>query len=161
MLDPRAAELIELAATVLSPLPCDAVSPSLGDPARRVGVHVKRRQDDRLVAYWRDDAPGVGDAVESHLASGEAAKAVSGRVTSTTVDMARLVEVTARGPRRQRRTAPRGGCDELILISQQRDINAELVDVSATGIRYASENPIDRRVANHETSLRARLLRPQ
>src|SRR5437763_3610970 len=44
----------------------------------------------------------------------------------------------------QRRTAPRARCDELILISSdERDVDAQLVDVSAAGFSFLHGRPFD------------------
>jgi hypothetical protein len=92
--DQQLADLAMLVSSVFPPLPCDAVSPSLGDAARIDGVSVLRREGDRFVVRWGDVAPEEGSDIELHLSRAEAVYVVSGRITGLAEGTARLVSVS-------------------------------------------------------------------
>jgi hypothetical protein len=146
--DQQLADLAMLVSSVFPPLPCDTVSPSLGDAARIDGVSVLRREGDRFVVRWDDIAPDEGSDVELHLTRGEAVYVVSGRVTGLAEGTARLVSVSELRRRKQRRATPRAAIEDLIVISHERDDDAELIDVSATGVSFVLDRPlpVDERV---------------
>jgi hypothetical protein len=140
--DQQLADLAMLVSSVFPPLPCDAVSPSLGDAARIDGVSVLRREGDRFVVRWGDVAPEEGSDVELHLSRAEAVYVVSGRVTGLAEGTARLVSMSELRRRKQRRAAPRAVVEDLVVISHEGDVDAELVDVSSTGVSFVVDRPL-------------------
>jgi hypothetical protein len=146
--DQREAEVAMLVSSVLPSLPCDAVSSRLGDPARSDAVSVQRREGDRFVVRWSGSAPAAGSQIDLRLTRAEAVFVVSGRVTGLADVHARLVSVTDVRRRKQRRAAPRAIMEDLVVISHERDVDAELIDVSATGVSFVLGRalPIDDRV---------------
>ena len=149
MSDQQLADLATLVSSVLPSLPCEAVSPLPSDPARTDGVSVQRREGDRFVVRWGDVAPpDEGSDVELHVTRAESVYVVSGRVTGLAEGAARLVSVTELRRSKQRRGAPRAVVDDLIVISHEHDVDAELVDVSATGVSFVLDRalPVDDRV---------------
>jgi hypothetical protein len=142
------AELAMLVSSVLPSLPCEAVSPSLGDPARVDSVSVQRREGDRFVVRWGAGPPEEGSDVELHVTRGEAVFVVSGRVTGLAEGTARLVSITELRRRKQRRAVPRANVEDLIVVSHGGDVDAELVDVSSTGLSFVLDQPlpVDKRV---------------
>jgi hypothetical protein len=142
MSDQQPVNLAVLLSSVLPPLPCEAVSPLLNDPARIDGVSVERREGDRFVVRWSDVAPEVGSDVELHVTRAEAVYEVSGRITGLAEGAARLVSVTELRRRKQRRAVPRASVSDLIVISHKGDVDAELVDVSSTGVSFAFDRPL-------------------
>jgi hypothetical protein len=136
------ADLAMLVSSVLPSLPCDAVSPRLGDPARVDGVSVERRDSDRFVVRWSDVAPEEGCDIELHVTRAEAVYVISGRVTGLAEGTARLVSVSELRRRRQRRAAPRAVLEDLVVISHDGDVDAELVDVSSTGVSFVVDRPL-------------------
>jgi hypothetical protein len=148
MSDQQLADLAMLVSNVLPPLPCEAVSPLLADPARLDGVSVQRRDGDRFVVRWSDVAPDEGSNIELHVARAEAVYVISGRVTGLAEGSARLVSITELRRRKQRRGAQRAIVEDLIVISHDGDVDAELVDVSSTGVSFVLDRPlpVDERV---------------
>jgi hypothetical protein len=148
MSEQQLVDLAMLVSSVLPALPCEAVSPLVSDPARRDAVSVERREGDRCVVRWDDIAPDEGSDVELHLTRGEAVYVVSGRVTGLAEGTARLVSVSELRRRKQRRATPRAAIEDLIVISHERDDDAELIDVSATGVSFVLDRPlpVDERV---------------
>jgi hypothetical protein len=148
MSEQQLADLAMLVSNVLPPLPCEAVSPHLGDPARTDGVSVQRREGDRFVVRWGDGAPEEGSDIELHVTRAEAVYVISGRITGLAEGTARLVSITELRRRKQRRTAPRAVVEDLIVISHDGDVDAELVDVSSTGVSFVLDRPlpVDERV---------------
>jgi hypothetical protein len=148
MSDQQPADLAMLVSSVLPSLPCEAVSPLLGDPARVAGVSVERREGDRFVVRWSDVAPEEGSDIELHVTRAEAVYVISGRITGLAEGTARLVSITELRRRKQRRGAPRAIVGDLIVISHDGDVDAELVDVSSTGVSFVLDRPlpVDERV---------------
>jgi PilZ domain len=148
MSDQQSADLAILVSNVLPSLPCEAVSPLPSDPARTDGVSVQRRDGDRFVVRWGDVAPDEGSDIELHITRAEAVYVISGRITGLAEGSARLVSVTELRRRRQRRGAPRAIVEDLIVISRDGDVDAELVDVSSTGVSFVLDRPlpVDERV---------------
>jgi hypothetical protein len=146
--DQQLAGLATLVSSVLPPLPCEAVSPLLKDPARLDGVSVQRRDGDRFVVRWTDLAPENGSDIELHVTRAEAVYVISGRITGLAEGTARFVSITELRRRKQRRGAPRAIVDDLIVISHDGDVDAELVDVSSTGVSFMLDRPlpVDERV---------------
>jgi hypothetical protein len=148
MSEQQLADLAMLVSSVLPSLPCEAVSPLLGDPARVDGVSVERREGDRFVVRWSDVAPEEGSDIELHVTRAEAVYVISGRITGLAEGTARLVSITELRRRKQRRGAPRAIVEDLIVISHDGDVDAELVDVSSTGVSFVLDRPlpVDQRV---------------
>ena len=148
MSDQELAEIATLVSSVLPSLPCEAVSPLLNDPARLDGVSVQRREGDQFVVRWDDVAPEKGSDIELHVTRGEAVYVISGRVTCLAEGTARVVSITELRRRKQRRKAPRAIVEDLIVISHDGDVDAELVDVSSTGVSFVLDRPlpVDERV---------------
>ena len=142
MSDQQLADLAMLVSRVLPPLPCDAVSPRLIDPARLDGVSVQRRDGDRFVVRWGDLAPEQGSDIELHVTRAEAVYVISGRITGLAEGSTRLVSITELRRRKQRRGAPRAIVEDLIIISHDGDVDAELVDVSSTGVSFVLDRPL-------------------
>jgi hypothetical protein len=142
MSDQQLADLAILVSNVLPPLPCEAVSPLPSDPARTDGVSVQRRDGDRFVVRWGDVAPEEGSDIELHITRAEAVYVISGRITGLAEGSARLVSVTELRRRKQRRGAPRAIVEDLIVISRDGDVDAELVDVSSTGVSFVLDRPL-------------------
>jgi hypothetical protein len=148
MSEQQLADLAMLVSSVLPSLPCEAVSPLLGDPARVDGVSVERREGDRFVVRWSDVAPEEGSDIELHVTRAEAVYVISGRITGLAEGTARLVSITELRRRKQRRGAPRAIVEDLIVISHDGDVDAELVDVSSSGVSFVLDRPlpVDERV---------------
>src|SRR5437764_11297975 len=139
-------QLAELATHVLPSLPSEAVCPRLDDPARVERVRIERRDGDRFVARWPDSPPAQGSDVEVHVSHGESvyilSASVSGLAEGTAARFLSIAEVRRR---RQRRTAPRAMSDELVVISHDGDVDAELLDVSGTGVGFVLDRPLPAR----------------
>ncbi len=148
MSEQQLADLAMLVSSVITSLPCEAVSPLLGDPARVDGVSVERREGDRFVVRWSDVAPEEGSDIELHVTRAEAVYVISGRITGLAEGTARLVSITELRRRKQRRGAPRAVVEDLIVISHDGDVDAELVDVSSSGVSFVLDRPlpVDERV---------------
>ncbi|MDX6549643.1 MAG: PilZ domain [Gaiellales bacterium] len=138
------AVLAELAMSILPPLPCAVACASPNHHARTEMVVIERREGDHLLARWPLEAPAAGVAVELRV-HGDAIFRLRAVVVGDGEGSDRLLAVTdlRRGP--QRRVAPRAASDELVLISRDREIDAELIDVSSVGLAFLHDRtiPID------------------
>jgi PilZ domain len=136
-------QLAELASHVLAAMPSEATAPSLDDPARVQSVRIERRDGDRFVARWHEQPPMPGTLVELHVSQQQSVYVLSATVSGLADGTAgRLLTITELRRRRQRRTAPRAKTDELVVVSHEGDVDAELVDVSGTGVGFALDRSL-------------------
>jgi PilZ domain len=136
-------ELAELTVSVLPELPYAVVSPLQNDPTRLESVTLEAMEGELLQARWTDAAPDIGDTRELRLDSDMAVYLFSATVAAFGPDAAtRMLRVTGLRRQRQRRTYPRAEVRDLVLISYDGDVDAELVDVSAGGVAFVIDRPL-------------------
>jgi hypothetical protein len=135
------ADLAELAMSILPPLPCAVACASPDRPGRPEMVVMERRTGDHFLARWPLEAPPAGAKVELRI-QGDEIYLLRAIVIGDGEGSDSLLEVTElrRGP--QRRVAPRAASDELVLISHDREIDAELIDVSSDGLAFLLDRAI-------------------
>ncbi len=136
-------ELAELAVSVLPALPYSVVSPLKNDPTRLDSVTLESMEGELLQARWEDAAPDIGETRELRLNGDMAVYLFSATVAGFGPDSTtRLLRVTGLRRQRQRRTYPRAEVRDLVLISYDGDVDAELVDVSAGGVAFVIDRPL-------------------
>jgi hypothetical protein len=129
--------LVDVVVDVLVPLPCEAVSSGRDDAVSPEDVVFERRDAGRFLVRWEWAAPPAGSDVDVHVTRGGGVFVLSVRVLELCDGSAGWVEVRELRRRRQRRAAMRARCDDLVLISDDdRDVDAELSDVSVTGFSF-------------------------
>src|SRR5207245_9767313 len=96
-----------------------------------------------FVARWVHDAPDIGVEREFRLGGDQAVYLLSATVAGHGADEGcRLLRVTGLRRNRQRRASPRAEIRALVLISHKGEIDADLVDVSATGVSFVLDRPL-------------------
>ena len=148
-IDPRGPELrkqsttdlAELAMSILPPLPCAVACASPDHPARTEMVVMEARAGDHFLARWPQLAPPAGAAVELRIQA-EAIYLLRAVVVGDGEGSDGMLALTElrRGP--QRRVAPRAVSDELVLISHDQEIDAELIDISSDGLAFLLDHSI-------------------
>ena len=76
------------------------------------------------------------------LVRDEAVYGLVARVTGIDRDTSRFLTVTELRRKTQRRATPRAPIDELVLISHNGDIDAELIDISADGLSFLRDRAL-------------------
>jgi hypothetical protein len=136
-------ELAELTVSVLPKLPYGVVSLLQNDPARPESVTLEAIEGELLQARWGDVAPDIGDTRELRLDRDMAVYLFSATVAAFGPDAStRMLRVTGLRRQRQRRTYVRAQVRDLVLISYNGDVDAELVDVSAGGVAFVIDRPL-------------------
>jgi PilZ domain len=136
-------ELAELTISVLSAFPHELASPLIEDPSRTEQVVLERAEGELFVARWSGEPPDVDAEREFRLAGDDAVYLLTATVAGYGPDEgSRLLRVTGLRRKRQRRTAPRTEVRDLVLISDDVDIDAELVDISAGGVAFLLDRPL-------------------
>jgi hypothetical protein len=143
MANQTSAELAELTVSVLPALPYPVVAPLQDDPTRLENVTLEAVEGELLQARWDDAAPDIGDTRELRLDGEMAVYLFSATVAAFGPDTgSRMLRVTGLRRQRQRRGHPRAEVRDLILISHDGDVDAELVDVSAGGVAFVIDRPL-------------------
>ena len=138
-----AAELAELTMNVLSELPYEVLSPLANDAARTETVTFERLEGELFVARWDSGAPDLGTEREFRLGGDHAVYLLTATVAGLGAeDDRRLLRVTGLRRKRQRRANPRAEIRDLVLVSHEDEIDADLVDVSATGLSFVLDRPL-------------------
>ncbi len=138
-----AAELAELTMNVLPSLPCEVLSPLVNDAARTETVTFERLEGELFLARWDTGAPEVGVEREFRLGGDQAVYLLTATVAGRGAEEGhRLLRVTGLRRKRQRRASPRAEIRDLVLISHEGEIDADLVDVSATGVSFVLDRPL-------------------
>jgi hypothetical protein len=136
-------ELAELTVSVLPTLPYAVVSPLDEDPTRIESVTLESMEGELLQARWADAAPDIGDTRELRLDGDMAVYLFSATVAAFGPDAStRMLRVTGLRRQRQRRGYPRAEVRDLVLISYDGEVDAELVDVSAGGVAFVIDRPL-------------------
>jgi len=136
-------ELAELTVSVLPGLPYGVVSPLRSDPTRLENVTLESMEGELLQARWDAAAPDIGDTRELRMDGDMAVYLFSATVEAFGPDSdTRMLRVTALRRQRQRRSYPRAEARDLVLISYEGDVDAELVDVSAGGVAFVIDRPL-------------------
>jgi PilZ domain-containing protein len=136
-------ELAELTISVLPDLPVTVVSPRQEDPARLEPVVLELLEGELLQARWEHAVPDIGEERELRLNGDLAVYLFSATVAAYGPDAgSRMLRVTGLRRQRQRRSSPRGEVRDLVLISYDGEVDAELVDVSAGGVAFIIDRPL-------------------
>jgi hypothetical protein len=144
MADQTPAELAELSFSVLPALPHGVTSPLPGDPGRTEPVVLEALEGELFVARWEHAQPDVGTERELRLAGEHAVYLLTVEVAAFGPDgESRLIRVTNLRRRRQRRSEPRAEVRDLVLVTTDRDVDAELVDVSSGGVAFILDRPLE------------------
>jgi hypothetical protein len=137
------AELAELTISVLSVFPHELASPLAEDASRTEQVVLERAEGELFVARWSGEPPDVDAEREFRLAGEDAVYLLTATVAGYGPDeSSRLLRVTGLRRKRQRRATPRTEVRDLVLISDDDDVDAELVDVSAGGVAFVLDRPL-------------------
>jgi PilZ domain len=142
MADRTAHELAELIAHVFPSLPFDAAARPVGGGAGSQLVAVQRRDADRYLANWPVAAPMPGDDVNLVIVRDTAVYTATARVTGIDRGNARYLTIIELRRKTQRRQAPRASLDELILISDEGEVDGQLTDISAGGLGFLLDRPL-------------------
>ncbi|HEY0387115.1 MAG TPA: PilZ domain-containing protein [Gaiellales bacterium] len=143
MTDQTPAELAELSVSVLPALPHGVTSPLPDDPARTEPVVLEALEGELFVARWQSVQPDIGTERELRLTGQHAVYLLTVEVAAHGPDSgSRLLRVTNLRRRRQRRAAPRAEVRDLVLVTTDRDVDAELVDVSSGGVAFILDRPL-------------------
>lgn len=144
MADHTAAELAELSVSVLPALPHPVTSPLPEDPTRSEPVLLEALEGELFVARWERAQPEVGAERELRLTGDHAVYLLTVEVAAFGPDdQSRMLRVTNLRRRRQRRAEPRAEVRDLVLITTDSDVDAELVDVSSSGVAFILDRPLD------------------
>jgi hypothetical protein len=143
MADETAHNLAELVAHVFPALPFDAAARPIGSGLGSQLVAVQRRDGDRYLVNWRIAAPMPGEDIELVTVRDNAVYTVTARVTGIDRGNARYITITELRRKTQRRQSPRAPIDELVLISDDGDVDAKLTDVSADGLGFLLDRPLE------------------
>jgi hypothetical protein len=143
MADQTPAELAELSVSVLPELPHGVASPLPHDPARTEPVVLERLEGELFLARWHVAQPDIGSERELRLAGEHAVYLLTVEVAGYGPDTgSRLLRVTNLRRKRQRRKAPRAEVRDIVLVTTDRDVDAELVDVSSGGVAFILDRPL-------------------
>jgi hypothetical protein len=138
------AELAELTISVLSAFPYELASPLIDDASRTEQVVLERAEGELFVARWSAEPPDLDAEREFRLAGDDAVYLLTATVAGYGPDeRSRLLRVTGLRRKRQRRATPRAEVRDLVLISDDGDVDAELVDVSAGGVAFVLDRPLE------------------
>jgi hypothetical protein len=144
MADQTPAELAELSVSVLPALPHGVTSPLPSDPARAETVMLEALDGELFVARWERAQPDVGTERELRLTGDHAVYLLTVEVAAFGPDDdSRMLRVTNLRRRRQRRSEPRAEVRDLVLVTTDRDVDAELVDVSSSGVAFILDRPLE------------------
>jgi PilZ domain len=128
---------------VLPTLPCALLSSLPGDEARLENVTLEAVEGELLRARWESVAPDIGETQQLRLNGDVAVYLFSATVAGFGPDATtRMLRVTGLRRQRQRRSHPRAEVRDLVLISHDGDVDAELVDVSAGGVAFVIDRPL-------------------
>jgi hypothetical protein len=137
------AELAELTISVLSAFPHEVASPLIEDATRTEQVVLEGVEGELLVARWSGRPPDVSVERDFRLAGDHAVYLLTATVAGYGPDdSSRLLRVTGLRRKRQRRATPRAEVRDLVLISDDGDVDAALVDVSAGGVAFVLDRPL-------------------
>ena len=143
MADHTAAELAELSVSVLPELPHGVASPLPDDPTRTEQVLLEALEGELLVARWERVQPDIGTERELRLTGEHAVYLLTVEVAAHGPDgHSRMLRVTNLRRHRQRRSEPRAEVRDLVLITSDSDVDAELVDVSSSGVAFVLDRPL-------------------
>jgi len=138
------AELAELTISVLEVFPYELASPLVEDASRTEQVVLERAEGELFVARWSGEPPDMDAQREFRLAGDDAVYLLTATVAGYGPDEhTRLLRVTGLRRKRQRRATPRAEVRDLVLISDDGDVDAELVDVSAGGVAFVLDRPLE------------------
>jgi PilZ domain-containing protein len=144
MADQTPAELAELSVSVLPALPHGVTSPLPGDPARTEPVLLEALEGEMFVARWERAQPDIGTERELRVTGEHAVYLLTVEVAALGPDgHSRMLRVTNLRRRRQRRSEPRAEVRDLVLVTTDRDVDAELVDVSSGGVAFILDRPLE------------------
>jgi PilZ domain-containing protein len=144
MADQSPAELAELSVSVLPALPHGVTSPLPDDPARTEPVVLESMEGEMFIARWQHAQPDVGSERELRLTGDHAVYLLTVEVAAFGPDTdSRMLRVINLRRRRQRRSEPRAEVRDLVLITTDRDVDAELVDVSSSGVAFMLDRPLE------------------
>jgi hypothetical protein len=143
MADQTTHHLAELVAHVMGPLPFTASAQPVGTALGAQLVAVQRRNGDRYLANWPIAAPMPGDDIELVSVRDTAVYTATARITGIDRGNARYLTITELRRKTQRRQSPRAAIDDLVLISEDGDIDGTLTDVSAEGLGFLLDRPLN------------------
>jgi len=144
MADHTAAELAELSVSVLPALPHEVTSPFPDDPSRSEPVLLEAQEGELFIARWERVQPDIGTERELRLTGDHAVYLLTVEVAAFGPDdHSRMLRVTRLRRRRQRRSEPRAEVRDLVLVTTDSDVDAELVDVSSGGVAFILDRPLD------------------
>lgn len=137
------AELAELTISVFSAFPYELASPLIEDASRTEQVVLEGVEGELFVARWSGEPPDIAAQREFRLTGDDAVYLLTATVAGYGPDpRSRLLRVTGLRRQRQRRSTPRAEVRDLVLISDDGDVDAELVDVSAGGVAFVLDRPL-------------------
>ena len=144
MADQTPGELAELSISVLPALPHSVTSPLADDPMRTEPVTLEALEGELFVARWERAQPDVGSERELRLTGEHAVYLLTVEVAAFGPDdHSRMLRVTNLRRCRQRRSEPRAEVRDLVLVTADRDVDAELVDVSSNGVAFMLDRPLE------------------
>jgi hypothetical protein len=137
-------ELAELTCSIVPSLPYELIAHRADDPARSERVMLERRHGDEFVARWPGATPARGSSLELRLAGAGAVYLLSAVVTGPAPEEScRLVRITELRRKKQRRTSPRAEMRDLVVVSHEADVDGDMIDVSASGVAFLLDRPLD------------------